>query len=105
VIQKGSINVGGTVNNTVDTFDDDGWLLAGSAGQRITIDLVATDGQLDPQLYLYAPDGRLIAENDDIDFMNDNMNSRITISLPENGTYGIVVSAFGSGGSYQLSVR
>lgn len=104
VIQKGSINIGGTVNNTVDTFDDDGWLLEGTAGQTITIDAAATDGQLDTELFIYAPSGQLIAENDDIVFM-DNTNSRVTITLPETGIYGVVVSAFGSGGSYQLSVR
>ncbi len=105
VIDKGSINTGQTVNGTVDTFDDDGWTFEGRAGQTVTIEANATDGILDTELFLYAPGGTLLDENDDINFLDGDTDSRITFTLPEDGTYGIVVSAFGTGGDYQLSVR
>jgi hypothetical protein len=102
VINKGGISPGQTVNGNVDTFDDDGWVLTVSSRQQVTIEVNAT-GDLDTELYLYDSSGRLIEENDDIDFM-DNTDSRIKRTL-DPGTYGVVVSAFGGGGGYRLSVR
>jgi hypothetical protein len=103
--RRGAVEMGQTVTGTVDTFDDDGWTFEGSDGDEITVELVATDNDLDPQLYVYGPDEGLIAENDDIDFANDNRNSRVEVTLPSSGTYTIIVSAFGEGGAYELSVR
>jgi hypothetical protein len=104
VNQRGSILRGTTQRATVDTFTDDGWVLEGEQGQSITIECVSPDGTLDPELYLYNADAQLIAENDDIDF-GVNTNSRIQINLPYTGLYTIVVSAFGEGGAYELTVR
>ncbi len=100
---RGTIEPGQTVRGTVDTFDDDGWTFSGSEERQITIELTGGGG-LDPQLYLYNSDRQLIAENDDIEFM-DNTNSRIELALPYSGNYTIVVSAFGTGGDYELTVR
>lgn len=102
VVQRGNIGYGQSQRATVDTFDDDAWTFTGAAGDRITIRVNETDGQLDPQLYLYDPNNSQIAENDDVDFGGGNTNSRVDITLPESGVYTIVVSAFGSGGSYEL---
>jgi hypothetical protein len=103
VRMRGTIEPGQTVRGSVDTFKDDGWTFNGSQGRLTTIELTG-QGDLDPQLYLYNADRQLIAENDDIEFMENN-NSRIEISLPYSGNYTIVVSAFGSGGNYDLTVR
>jgi tetratricopeptide (TPR) repeat protein len=100
---RGTIEPGQTVRGTVDTFDDDGWTFSGSQGRQTTIELTGS-GDLDPQLYIYDADRRLIGENDDIELMK-NTNSRIELSLPYSGDYTIVVSAFGSGGDYELIVR
>lgn len=102
---RGTVEKGQTVSGTVDSSEDDGWTFSGSSGDQIVIDLRATSDDLDPQLYLYNPVKALVMQNDDIDFANDNLNSRIEITLPESGTYTIIVSAFGNGGSYELSVR
>jgi len=101
--KRGAVQIGQTVTGTVDTFVDDSWTFSGTAGTTITIVLNATDDTLDPQLELYSPGGVMIAENDDIDG-SSNRNSRIQITLPETGLYTIVVSAFGTGGSYELTV-
>jgi hypothetical protein len=101
---RGSIRRGQTVTGNVDTFRDDGWTLEGELGSSYIIELNARDSTLDPQLYIYNPDGRLLAENDDIDF-SSNRNSRLEITLPVNGIYTIIVSAFGQGGAYELIVR
>jgi hypothetical protein len=47
----------------------------------------------------------LIAENDDINLLQGDMNSRISLTLPASGKYTIIVSAFGQGGDYDISVR
>ncbi len=47
----------------------------------------------------------MIAENDDINLLQGNTNSRISITLPVSGKYTIIVSAFGNGGDYEISVR
>ncbi len=101
---QGGVERGQTVTGNVDTFDDDGWTLNTTSGNTFTIELNALSGELDPQLFVYGPNGSLLAENDDI-AMGTNNNSRLTINAPENGTYTIVVSAFGSGGAYELIVR
>ena len=85
----------------VDTFIDDVWTFQGHAGQTVTVRLEARDAKLDPQLYLYHPDGYLIAENDDI-YPGVDTNAEIYALLPEDGRYSIVVSAFGEGGAYEL---
>jgi hypothetical protein len=101
---RGTIEPGQTVQGTVDTFDPDGWAFSGSEGRPITIELNALSDDLDPQLYFYNADGQLIAENDDTVF-GENLNSHIEFTLTYSGSYTIVVSAFGSGGDYELTVR
>lgn len=103
VQMRGVIEPGQTVQGTVDMFADDGWTFSGSEGRLITIELTG-DANLDTQLYLYNAGGQLIAENDDMDFIN-NTDSRMELSLPYSGRYTIVVSAFGEGGNYELTMR
>lgn len=102
---RGVIEPGQTVSQTLSPSTDDHWTFSGSAGDRMVIELNATDDSFDPQLYLHNPDGINIAENDDIDLANSNRNSRIEVVLPENGSYTIVVASFGTtGGPYELSL-
>ncbi len=99
----GSVETGQTVRGTVDTFQDDGWTFSADAGERVIIALIAVNDAFDPQLYLYAPDKQLIAENDDMDGTT-NRNSRIEITLTEGGSYTLRVSAFADGGDYELTL-
>jgi hypothetical protein len=104
VRMRGTIEPGQTVRGTIESFSaNDGWAFSGSEGRQTTIELNGI-GDLDPQLAIYNADGQLIAENDDIVFM-ENLNSRIELSLPYSGSYTIVASAFGTGGDYELTVR
>ena len=60
---------------------------------RITLEHIDTGAyefsDLDPYLVLFGPDGERITENDD---GLGNLNSLITFTLPENGTYYIVAT-------------
>jgi len=100
---QGNVQNGQVIQNTVDTFRDDGWTYNGNASERVSIEVDAVDPKLDPHLYLYDPSGKLIAENDDIDG-GKNRNSRIEITLPSAGQYTIRISAFADGGAYKLTV-
>lgn len=97
--RMGNISVGERKTASVDTFDDDLWTFEGRAGQTVILELNALDGILDPQLFLYHPSGHLLSANDDYGY---GLDSQIRQVLPANGRYSIAVSAFGSGGSYEL---
>jgi serine protease Do len=77
------------------------YVFEGKAGQQITIEM--DSDQIDSHLYLLLPaKERLIAENDDIS--PKNFNSRLTVTLPENGIYYLLANTFeaGESGSYSL---
>jgi hypothetical protein len=84
----------------------------GMAGQQIRIEMSddpAVAGTLDTYLYLFAPDGSLIAENDDIE-LGTITNSRIPVTagtfftLPQNGSYTIVATSFDNNASGQYTL-
>lgn len=76
------------------------WGLNGSAGQRLVIDLVADD--FDAYLYLAGP-GLIEPLSDDDG--GEGLNSQLTVTLPESGTYRIVVSSLSDGsGPFTLGV-
>ncbi|SRR5579883_731831 len=73
----------------------------GKAGQQVTIEM--TSSQIDSHLYLLLPvKEKLVAENDDIS--PTNFNSRLIVTLPENGIYYVLANTFeaGESGSYSL---
>lgn len=104
--QLDQITYGQTIEGTVDAFVGDAYTFDGDAGDAVTIRVDERDGELDPQVFLYQPDGRLLAMHDDIDFTTGNRNALIEqIPLPDAGTYTIVVRAFSGGGDYTLSLE
>jgi hypothetical protein len=77
------------------------WELMGVAGQRLDIELTADD--FDAYLYLVGPGiGEPMSDDDG----GGGTNSRISVTLPESGTYRVLVSAFGSdsSGPFTLNV-
>jgi tetratricopeptide (TPR) repeat protein len=75
----------------------------GRAGQSVTISVESRD--FDTLVALFSPDGKLLAENDDIS--RSNTNSSLTFTLPASGRYTVVVNANKKGerGRYNLTVR
>jgi Metallo-peptidase family M12/Calx-beta domain/Bacterial pre-peptidase C-terminal domain len=79
------------------------WTFQGVAGQRIRITMSASVAPnlhgtgVDTFLYLFGPNGTVIAENDDI-ILGQNTNSQIPVGgfgvLPQTGTYTIVATSF-----------
>lgn len=110
-IQKGGIEVGGTVSGTVvDISETQDWTFEGSAGQTVTIrcnpvacegfEPVAIMSGLDPVITLIGPDGETLAEDDD---SGDGYSALMTsVNLPDNGRYTIHVKAWSGDGDYAL---
>jgi hypothetical protein len=75
----------------------------GSAADRVTVSL--TSESFDPVLFLWGPDGSLLAVNDDASEVD--LNSRISsFSLPVDGTYTALVTSYWDfeTGPYSLTV-
>jgi len=104
------VTMGRATNGTLTQSDDRGfdggfvdyYAFAGREGQRITFDLGSNE--IDTTLAIYLPDGREEA-NDDFRAM-DGTDSRLSITLPEDGTYHIAASSFSPGetGRYELTL-
>lgn len=87
----------GTVDGEPNLFT-----FQGVAGELVEIALTSPDGQLDPMLELRDASGEIIAYNDDF----NGLNSMISHSFSEDGTYTIAAMGFGeSTGDYVLRVR
>lgn len=73
----------------------------GMAGQTALINLTA---DFDCYLYLIGPNGQVVAENDD--YSNSNHSRIDGVTLPEDGTYAIIVTSFDQGdtGNYTLTI-
>ncbi len=82
--------------------------IEGTAGDVINIAMNATQGSLDPLLFVIGPSGEFIAENDDA-VAGENTNALIAnLALPVDGTYIIIATHFGgpyggTTGAYQLT--
>jgi hypothetical protein len=93
---------GDRITGTLELPSEPGvYTFKGRAGERVSITLTATSGDLDPVLILTDAQGSEIAINDDI--TNSNLNSQITaIELPNDGYYTIICFPISSSGNYEL---
>ena len=104
------VTIGQATNGSLTQSDDrafdggfvDYYAFVGRAGQRVTFDLGSED--IDTTLAIFLPDGREEA-NDDFR-STDGTDSRLSITLPEDGTYHIAASSFSPGetGRYALTL-
>ncbi len=108
----GAIRVGQTVNGSLRAGDPtrssgqfaDAYTFEGQANQ--TIDIRLSSSTYDPFLSISGP-GNFQADNDDDTNSSEPLrNSRLTVTLPQSGTYRIQATSFsaGSTGDYRLSV-
>lgn len=76
------------------------WELHGNAGESLAIELISEE--FDSYLYMTGPGVGLLSDDDDA----GNLDSRIEVTLPETGTYRIVVTTFGDygTGAYRLRI-
>lgn len=89
----------GTVNPSGDRDD---YYFEGSAGQAITLRMDKRESNLDSYVELYNPDGSLLGQDDD---SGGSYNSRLAITLRQNGRHKIIARGYGSStGGYRLSL-
>ncbi len=107
---EGTITVGQSVQGQLtssdylrpaDTTYAQWWLLQGHAGQQVTIDLEADS--FDAYVFLYGPGLTDGVQDDD---GGGNCNARLTVMLPQDGEYRILINTRGKyeTGPYTLSV-
>lgn len=79
------------------------YTIQGRAGQSMTITLESSD--FDTFLALVGPDGRVIAQNDDVS--QGNANSALSITLRRTGVYRVLVNAHDrqGRGRFRLTIR
>lgn len=91
-----------------DTFAAQSWTFVGSAGRVYTITMLAAEGTtLDTALRLYAPDGALIAQNDDTRDPELGTNAQLAqVTLPQDGVYRLEATRYAGGGTgaYELII-
>lgn len=98
----GAITYGGSATGAI-CGEANLYTFRGTAGQSLEVAMVASDDELDPYLELRNAQGETIASNDDA---NGSLNSRISHTFADSGTYTIVATSFGdSTGDYTLYVR
>jgi PKD repeat protein len=106
-VDGGTLEIDQTVFGAIDGPGDiDDWILTGEAGQTVDIAVIADDLTFfDPVLEILAPDGTLLAFDDD---SGDNLQPRASaVELPVDGDYVIRVRGFSSiidFGAYQIDV-
>lgn len=108
---SGRIQIGGTVQGRLVPGDvqlESGeylntYELQGRAGQQLDIRLMSSD--FDPYLAINGPGG-LSEFNDDDPSQPNSRNSRLLVTLPDNGVYRLYVTSYapGESGAYRLSV-
>jgi hypothetical protein len=87
------------------------WTYEAQAGDLVNIRVTNAGGassNLDPYLLIRAPDGQVIAENDDSGLFNLSTDPHIRrLELPETGTYEIEVHAYDgfNRGDYTLIIE
>jgi tetratricopeptide (TPR) repeat protein len=86
--EQGQLEVGDTVLNDNTLYDE--FAFEGRAGDVVSITLESSE--FDTYLFLISPEGEKLAENDDI--AEGNTNSKITVTLPTNGTYRVQANGF-----------
>ncbi|WAL59090.1 trypsin-like peptidase domain-containing protein [Thermocoleostomius sinensis] len=74
---------------------------AGRAGQQVVIHM--SSSELNPYLILLSPTGTALAQDDD---SGGGRNSRLSVTLPDDGTYLILANSYAAGeqGNYQLEL-
>ncbi len=100
--ERGILEVGDkTIPNDGSLYDS--YPLEGKAGDSFIITVESQD--FDTFLAIMDQTGEIIEQNDDIS--DRNSNSRLKVTLPNSGTYNVIVNAYDKGGKgkYVLTVR
>lgn len=100
IIESGVLEEGDEVVPNDGSFYDS-FPLEGSAGDSFSISLESQD--FDTFLAVMDPEGNIIEKNDDLN--EQTSNSRLEITLPESGSYSVIVNAYDQGGKGKYTLK
>ena len=100
-VERGTLEEGDRIIEEDGSFYDS-YPLEAKSGESFTIALESDE--FDAFVALIDAKGNIIEQNDDIN--EENSNSRIRVTIPENGLYNVIVNAYDEGGTgdYILTV-
>ena len=108
-----TVSPGGRFSGTLDGNRDEDWIrieLVEGETYIFTLGGIGPDAEIDTVLRLYDSGGEQVAVNDDVDFAAGKLNSELTFTPAETGTYYIGAGAYGgnpgrdNSGRYQVAV-
>jgi len=92
VAQGNVIAYGESVTGTIDASMPVGFFnFSGTVGDLITVRAIGLSGELDPNVGLLSPTQAQLAANDNDFFSPGSSDARISLRLPETGTYSLIV--------------
>lgn len=100
IVESGVLEEGDEIVPNDGSFYDS-FPLEGSAGDSFSISLESQD--FDTFLAVMDPEGNIIEKNDDID--DQTSNSRLEITLPDTGSYSVIVNAYDEGGKGKYTLK
>ena len=95
-VERGALEEGDRIIEEDGSFYDS-YPLEAKSGESFTIALESTE--FDAFVALIDSEGNIIMQNDDIS--EEDSNSRIRVTIPENGVYNVIVNAYDEGGTGQ----
>lgn len=101
---QGRLAYGQTIKGTLEANTRHHWQFEGKEGDTVTISMKLLEGDLDPYLELFAPDGERLVTDDDSGGESD---AEIYYTLPLTGVYRIVARSYNPAGTgtYQLTLK
>jgi len=99
-VENGRLEPGDKIIASGEFVDE--FPIAGKRGERVTIDLRSRE--FDPYVVLVGPMGK-VQENDD--YEGDLNRALVSLELPEDGNYRVIVTSFekGQSGAYDLRIE
>jgi hypothetical protein len=83
-----------------------GYTLASTGnGANVIVNVLAEANFVDPAVAVYDPNGERVAENDDIDFMNDNAQVSFPLSIPGDYLVLVIIEDMFDEGTYQIIIE
>ena len=104
VIIRGSIKRDQTVEGTIGTWRSEGWSFTGDKGEVYLLDFEPIAGGYTWTMTVYGPDRQMVAFTTDSDAGYADF-TQLEVILQDDGTYAVVLTAFGEDGTYSLSIR
>ena len=103
-VHMGQIKRGVEVGGLIGMRRIEGWTIAGQAGESYLLDFDPLDSIYIWEMAVYGPDEMMMALTADSDAGYADF-TQLAVTLPADGTYYIVLRAFGPDGKYGLTIE